>query len=277
VRNLDADTITRAVIARHAGAPDARFRELMTSLVQHLHAFAREVKLSEAEWASGIGFLAETAARRSDAARRDELRLLSDTLGLSTLVAALSQRRPEGCTEASSVGAIDNCEAAAAVGSDHLGAPALPCFVSGRVRSLDGGAVRGALVRVWPGGEAPLATGDDGCFRVRCLAAEPVALPHDGPVGRMLRALGRDAWRPAHLRFEIRAPGFEPLVTQVYRADGAYLDADAAFGVRRSLVADWARHDAGRTPDGGSNDGPFYTLDYEFVLNPCRSGQPAGS
>lgn len=275
MRNLDADTITRAVIARHAGAPDARFRELMTSLVQHLHAFAREVKLSETEWANGIGFLAEAAARRGDAARRDELRLLSDTLGLSTLVTALNQRQPEGCTEPSSVGAID--PEAAAAGSESASTPALPCFVSGRVRGLDGSAVRGARVRVWPGGERPLATGDDGSFRVRCLAAEPVALPHDGPVGRMLRALGRDAWRPAHLCFEIRAPGFEPLATQVYRADGAYLDADAAFGVRRSLVADWVRHDAGRTPDGGSSDGPFYTLDYEFVLNPCRSAQSAGS
>lgn len=276
MRHIDEDTITQAVIARHAEAADARLRELMTSLVQHLHGFAREVQLTEDEWRAGIRFLAEAGSLNQGA--RQELALLSDTLGLSTLVTAMNQRKPAGCTEATPAGA------AHALAVD----PAEPCFVRGRVLSLHGAPLVGAEVQLQPEDAEPgtagasAAAGADakqqppqrvrtdalGRFQFRSVRAGPHPVAQDGPVGRMLQALGRHAWRPAHLHFMVRAPGHETLVTHVFRRGGRYIDSDALFGVRRSLVADWVPHAAGPTPDGSHSDTPFHTLDFDFVLNP---------
>lgn len=269
MRHIDEDTITQAVIARHAGAADARLRELMTSLVQHLHGFARDVKLTDAEWREGIHFLTE--AGRVSTGTRQELALLSDTLGLSTLVTAMNQRKPAGCTEATVSGPCG-----------HAGLePAEPCFVRGRVLSRGGAPLAGAEVQLQPDdadneGHSPqplqrLHTAADGRFQFRSVRAGPHTVAQDGPVGRMLQALGRHAWRPAHLHFKVCAPGHETLLTHVFRRGGRYIDSDAVFGVRRSLVADWLPHAPGATPDGGHSDTPFHTLDFDFVLNPTAS------
>lgn len=258
MRNINADTITQAVIARHAQAGDARLREVMTSLVQHLHAFAREVRLSEAECAAALRFMAE-AGRLSDE-RRPELAWLSDVLGLSALVTAMARPLPAGCTEATVAGP--------GVAPDGGGGD--PCFVRGRVRSADGAPVAGARIEVQPEGDAQTSDAE-GRFRLRSVAAGPTAIPHDGPVGRLLAALGRHPWRPPHLQVAISAPGHAPLRTQLFREGAHYLDSDAAFGVRESLVADWVRHGPGRAPDGSTSDGPFYTLDFDFVLQPLES------
>jgi hydroxyquinol 1,2-dioxygenase len=161
MRNIDEDTITQAVIAAHAGAGDERLRELMTCLVQHLHAFAREVRLTESEWAHGLAFLS-AAARSSDAhsSGRGELALLSDTLGLTMLVTALNQRKPRGCTEATvpepteppairSANAIDACGTVATTtpSGDAV-------YVRGRVHALDGSPIENATVPL-PGAFAP--------------------------------------------------------------------------------------------------------------------------
>ena len=269
---IDEDNITQAVIARHAAAGDARLREVMTSLVQHLHAFAREVRLSEAEWAGGIRFLAECGQRDNGA--RQELRLLSDTLGLSTLATALNQRKPMGCTEASP---------AAPLPAPGGNAAAEPCYVCGQVRALGGAPIAGAVVRIAAGeaegdGEgscgAVLHTDAEGRFVARTRVAAPQSIAQDGPVGRLLQALGRHPWRPAHLHFTITAPGCEPLATQLFRRGDPYLDSDALFGVRNSLVADWVRHEPGRAPDGQASEVPFTTLDFVFTLNPTTGDKP---
>lgn len=269
MRNIDEDNITQAVIAGHAAADDVRLREVMTSLVQHLHAFAREVRLDEREWAEGLRFIAECGGPRG------ELDLLSDTLGMSTLVTAMNRRRPRGCTAATAAGTRHVESASVDDAPDEL------CFVCGRVCALDGKPIAGARIRVWPraatapdaghGNAAQCApaeatSGVDGRFGLACIAAQPLALPQDGPVGRMLRALGRHAWRPAHLRFDVSAPGYERLSTNVFRADDPYLETDAAFGVRSSLIADWVHHPPGRTPDGHDSAVPFYQVDFTFVL-----------
>lgn len=258
MRNINADTITQAVIARHAAAGDARLREVMTSLVQHLHAFAREVRLDEAECAAALRFLAE-AGRLSDDTR-PELAWLADVLGLSALVASMARTAPSDCTEAT----------AAAPGVAPDGHAGEPCFVRGRVRSAAGGAIAGAVVRVRPEGPAQTSDGD-GRFLLRTVASGPIAIPDDGPVGRLLAALGRHPWRPPHLQVAISAPGHAPLQTQLFREGAHYLDSDAAFGVRESLVAEWVRHGPGRMPDGGFGDLPFYTLDFDFVLQPLEA------
>jgi hydroxyquinol 1,2-dioxygenase len=285
VRNLDEDTVTQAVIARLAETPDPRLRQVMTGLVQHLHAFAREVRLTEAEWFEAVRFLTAVGQKCDD--RRQEFILLSDTLGLSMLVTALNHRKPPGCTEATVFGPF-HVEGAPhfPLGADVAnGAKGEPCFVQGRIRSLDGRAVPGAVIEVWqadadgcydvqrPELQAPQARGvlqadGDGGYRFRTIVAEPYPIPTDGPVGDLLRATARHPWRPAHLHFMIRAPGYESLITHVFRDGDRYLDSDAVFGVRSSLVADWVRHEAGAAPDGTTLDRPFYTLDFDFVLNP---------
>jgi len=111
-----------------------------------------------------------------------------------------------------------------------------------------------------------------GAFHIRSIVAQAYPIPHDGPVGRMLEALGRHPWRPAHLHFVVTAPGYERLITHVFRDGDQYLDSDAVFGVRSSLIAQWQRHEPGVAPDGSTPDEPFYSLDFDFVLNPLRAG-----
>jgi hydroxyquinol 1,2-dioxygenase len=270
MRHIDADTITQAVIARYASAGDARLREVMTSLVQHLHAFARDVRLTEAEWAEGVRFLADSG--RDAAQGRPELALLSDSLGLTALVTAVNQRKPKGCTEATlTVPWLAN-----GVPYRAGEGPGEACYVRGSVRALDGTPIAGAEVRVGlPGGDgrAGVSVSDaDGSFLFKTAVAAPQPVVHDGPVGRLLHALGGPPWRPAHLHFTISAPGYERLVTQLFRRDDPYLDADAVFGVRSSLVTDWVRHEPGRTPDGHTSALPFTTLDFTFVLNNTTPG-----
>jgi hydroxyquinol 1,2-dioxygenase len=293
MRHIDEDTITQAVIARHAAARDARLREVVTSLVQHLHAFARDVKLTEPEWAEGVRFLAE-CGRVGTALPQQEVALLSDALGLSMLVTALNHRTPKGCTESTPAGPYFVDGAPRCGQGDDLcpGAAGEPCYVHIRVCSPGGTPIAGAEVQVWqcgadgrydaqdepagPGLRARgrLLTGADGCVHFKTVVAAPHAVAHDGPVGRLLRALGRHPWRPAHLHFMISAPGHERLVTQVYRRGDPYLDADAVFGVRSSLVADWVHHEPGRTPDDHTSDVPFTTLDFTFVLNGSAGDKP---
>ena len=288
MRNLNEDNMTQAVLARHAGMKDARLREIMTSLVQHLHSFAREVKLTEEEWLAGIRFLTDVGHITDD--KRQEFILLSDTLGLSMLVTALNNRKPEGCTEATVFGPFHVGGAPEyALGDDvSNGAKGEPCFVRGVVRDPIGKAVPNATMEVWQAdadgfydvqyagldkhrARGILHTGPDGEFHFRTICAEAYPIPHDGPVGRMLEALGRHPWRPAHLHFMIKADGYETLITHVFRNGDKYLDSDAVFGVRSSLIADWVKHEPGTAPDGACLDTPFYTLDFDFVLN--RAGK----
>jgi hydroxyquinol 1,2-dioxygenase len=287
MQNVDEDTITQIVLARHAEAASPRLKQIMTSVVQHLHAFARDVELTEEEWFKGIQFLTDVGHISDD--KRQEFILLSDTLGLSMLVTALNNRNPRGCTESTVFGPFFVENAPEYQNGDDVGngAKGEPCFVSGRVTGLDGEPVPNARIEVWQAdsdgfydvqyegatsnqGRGMLRSLADGSFHFKSITAESYPIPHDGPVGRMLKALGRHPWRPAHLHFMIEAPGYERLITHVFRSGDEYLNSDAVFGVRSSLIADWQRHEAGHAPDGSEVDTPFSTLDFTFVLN--RSG-----
>jgi hydroxyquinol 1,2-dioxygenase len=290
MRNLNEDNITQAVLARQTGMQDERMREIMTSLVQHLHSFAREVTLTEAEWFAGIRFLTEVGHMCDD--KRQEFILLSDTLGLSMLVTALNNRKPEGCTEATVFGPF-HVEGAPEyrLGDDVAnGAKGEPCFVQGMVRDINGKPIPNATLEVWQAdaegfydvqyagndehrARGVLHSGPNGEFHFRTISAEAYPIPHDGPVGELLKKLGRHPWRPAHLHFMIKAQGYETLITHVFRNGDKYLDSDAVFGVRSSLIGDWVPHEPGTAPDGSRVDVAFYTLDFDFVLNPA--GQPS--
>lgn len=276
MRNLHQDNITQAVIARMANTPDPRLKEIMTALVQHLHAFAREVKLTEAEWFKGIEFLTATGHQCTD--KRQEFILLSDVLGLSMLTVAMNNDKPQGCTEATVFGPFYVEGAPHYENGDDIanGASGEPCQVRGIVRGLNGEPVANAAIEVWQADDeghydvqkselnhaqarGVLRSRADGSFDFRTIVAEAYPIPTDGPVGDMLEATKRHPWRPAHLHFMIKAEGYETLITHVFRDGDPYLDSDAVFGVRQSLVADWVRR-----PDGD------YLLEYDFVLNPVR-------
>jgi hydroxyquinol 1,2-dioxygenase len=276
MRNLNEDTITQAVLGRFTNTPDGRLKEIMTSLVQHLHAFAREVRLTEEEWFQGIQFLTDTGHITDD--KRQEFILLSDTLGLSMLTVALNNKKPAGCTEATVFGPfhVDGAPHYELGADISNGARGVPCLVRGAVRGADGKPVPHASLDVWQSDEdglydvqhpelgraqarGILQADGEGRYHFHSILAVPYAIPHDGPVGRMLDATGRHPWRPAHLHFMITAEGYETLITHVFRRDDPYLDSDAVFGVRQSLIADWKPQ-----ADGS------YLVEYDFVLNPKK-------
>ena len=274
MRNLTQHNITQAVIARFDDTPSQRLKEIFTSLVHHLHAFTREVKLTEAEWFEGIQFLTATGQMCDD--KRQEFILLSDVLGLSMLTVALNHDKPAGCTESTVFGPffVEGAPAYEHGGDVANGAVGDPCEVSGTVRSLNGKVVSDAVIDVWQAdadghydverreldhaqGRGVLRSGAKGEFHFRTIVAEAYPIPVDGTVGKLLAATKRHPWRPAHLHFKIEAPGYETLITHLFRNGDAYLDSDAVFAVRESLVADWVK---------GSDD--IHRLNFDFVLNP---------
>lgn len=277
MRNLDQHTITQEAIDRLAGTPDPRVREVLTSLIRHLHDFAREVNLTEDEWAKGIAFLTATGQKCDD--KRQEFILLSDVLGLSMLTVAMNNAKPPECTEATVFGPFFVDGAPHYENGDDVanGASGEPCEVSGSIRGLDGRPVAGARIDVWQAdaqglydvqrddldtaqGRGVLHADEAGMYRFHTVLAEAYPIPTDGPVGELLTATARHPWRPAHLHFRIEAPGYETLVTHVFREDDKWLDSDAVFGVRQSLIAPWVRRDDGS-----------YALHYDFVLNPVAA------
>ena len=271
---LNANHITESVLERLANTPDPRLKEIMLSLVRHLHGFAREVKLTEAEWLKGIEFLTQTGHITN--AQRQEFILLSDVLGLSMLTVVMNNDKPDACTQATVLGPFHVEDAPHYKLGDDVanGAKGQPCQVQGSVKGVQGEAVAHARIEVWQSDEKGLydvqyadrtqhqargiLTADaQGRFHFQSILAMPYPIPHDGPVGQLLQATARHPWRPAHLHFKIEAPGYETLITHVFRKDDPYLASDAVFGVRESLVTDWLQ-----LSDGS------YQLDFDFVLNP---------
>jgi hydroxyquinol 1,2-dioxygenase len=274
MRNLDEHTITQAVLERFSNTPDPRLKEIIFSLVQHLHDFARDVRLTEEEWLEGIKFLTRAGHITDD--KRQEFILISDTLGLSMLTVAMNNQKPEGCTEATVVGPFHVENAPHYNLGDDVGNGAIgtPCFVKGTIKGLDGEPVSGAHIEVWQSdedgmydvqkpnldhaqGRGVLKADADGNYYFKSILAVAYPIPHDGPVGDMLAATKNHPWRPAHLHFMIKAPGYQSLITHVFRHDDQYLDSDAVFGVRQSLITDWVKQ-----PNGE------YNLEFNFVLNP---------
>jgi hydroxyquinol 1,2-dioxygenase len=278
MRELDEHSITDEVLRRLADCPDPRLHEVLGSLVRHLHGFAREVRLTEAEWAFAIDFLTRTGKMCDD--KRQEFILLSDTLGLSTLVDAINNPPAPGATQSTVLGpffvevAPEAADGADLDPGDAGGGE--PLFVDALVTDPAGAPVGDAVVDVWHSDaegfydtqrpdralarRGRLRTGADGHVRFRTTMPASYPVPEDGPVGDMLRASGRHAWRPAHVHFLIQAPGFRRLATHVFVAGDEYLDSDAVFGVKESLISDFPR---------ASNDGaPGRTLRYRFALTP---------
>lgn len=290
MKNLDERTITQAVIERNSSSSDERLKDVMHSLVQHLHSFAREIELTEEEWDVGIKFLTDVGQICSPT--RQEFILLSDTLGLSTLVIAQNHKKPIGCTEATVFGPfyVSNAPELALGANMSEDVTGTPWFVSGTVKSIDGKIIPNAKVEVWQSdddgfydvqkeglehfeGRAIFKTNEKGEYHFETILPEAYPIPHDGPVGKMLEALNRHPWRPAHLHFMITAPNYERLVTHIFKEEGEYLNSDAVFGVRSSLVAKWVQYENGQDPYGHQHDVPFSTLEFNFILNPTNEAK----
>jgi hydroxyquinol 1,2-dioxygenase len=277
MRNIDEHNITEAVVARLADCKDARLKQVMTSLVRHLHGFARDVRLTEAEWEQAIAFLTATGQKCDD--QRQEFILLSDVLGVSMLTVAINQSRPAGATEATVFGPFHvadapHCDDGADIAQ---GAPGAPLDAEIEVVDLRGQPIAGAEVDTWQADDDGLydvqrpelgttrrARGvfhTDAQGRVRFRSVLPTAypVPTDGPVGQLLLATGRHPWRPAHVHFRISAPGCATLITHLFRDGDAYLDSDVVFGVRSSLVTRFEAGEGGRP----------HRLRHRFVMAPA--------
>ncbi len=277
MRNVTRDNITDVFMGYLGQDTDPRLREVMGSLVKHLHAFAKEVKLTHAEWNEGIRFL-ERAGEISDA-ERHEFVLLSDVLGLSSLVDML-HNRPEG-TSSSVLGPFHISGAPPlAVGGDmrrDYDAPVV--LVEGVINDPQGNPIPGATLDIWqtaPNGlyssqdpdqdtysfHGLQTVGADGRYAFTTVKPVDYTVPSDGPVGDILRACGRHPWRPSHLHFIAEAKGFRPLVTEVFPEDDPYLDEDTVFGVREDLVMRYEEMPAGSFPADGFELSGKVTNDY---------------
>ena len=285
MREFDEKSITQAVIARMADSDDPRFKQVMTSLITHLHDFVREVQLTEAEWITALMFLTETGKTCTD--KRQEFILLSDTLGISILVITLNHPANGGNTDSTVLGPY-YWEGAPEMpaGSDlAIGVKGDPTYYSGRVLGEDGKPIVGAVLDIWSGdGEGTydmqmedavgmkargrIRTDAEGRYSFWSIRPEYYPVPSDGPVGVMLRKMGRHAMRPGHIHMIVSAPGHDALTTHLFAAGSKYLESDAVFGVKDSLITAFARHEPGKAPDGTTRDVPFYTVNYDFRLRP---------
>ena len=283
-RTTAAD-ITAGVIASYNGCSDPRLRELMRALVKHLHAFATEVGLTEDEWAAMIGELTATGHITDD--RRQEFILWSDSLGLSMLVDALANPLPAGATESTVLGPFYVPGSPAREYGESMAAePAgVPAWVHGRVLSVDGAPIAGAELDVWQNGddrlyavqrpEAPedhlrgrYTTRDDGSYAFLAVRPVPYPIPYDGPVGKMLDSTGRHPWRPAHIHMIVRAPGYRSVTTHIFDRDSEYLDSDAVFAVKPSLMREFVTHSPGDPDTPAGVESEWVSCENDIVLAP---------
>ena len=282
-RTTPAD-ITATVLASFDGCPDPRLRELTQALVRHLHGFAVEVALGEDEWRELIAVLTATGHITDD--KRQEFILFSDALGLSMLVDALAHQLPAGATESTVLGPFyvpgspprQYGESMLADSSEGL-----PARVHGRVLDLEGAPIPGAELDVWQNGpdrlytvqrpEAPedhlrgrYLSREDGSYAFVGVRPVPYTIPDDGPVGTMLSATGRHPWRPAHIHMIVRAPGFRTLTTHIFDAESDYLDSDAVFAVKPSLLREFELRSADDPERPRGIDGQWVSVENDIVL-----------
>jgi hydroxyquinol 1,2-dioxygenase len=286
-RNKTEDDITAEVLARFAETPDPRLRRIMLALIHHLHAFVKEVELTEAEWFQAIALLTETG-RLWCSDKRQEFILFSDALGVSMVVDLINHRKPEGATESTVFGPFHRLGAPEMLPGGNIASldkRAAPALVGGRVLDLDGRPIAGALLDVWQAQSNGLydsqdtqveglhmrgkfRTDSEGRYLVRTVRPVHYPIPADGPVGHMLRATGGHPWRPAHIHFVVSAEGYEPVTTHIFDRADEYLESDAVFAVKDSLICDFVRHEVADDAEAARLGvmPPFYTARFDFRL-----------
>ena len=276
-----------AVVESFASTPDERLRTILNSLVRHLHAAVREVEPSIAEWERAIEFLTATGQKCSDV--RQEFILLSDVLGISMLVETINERGAAGATQSTVLGPFHMTKSPRRELGDtiDLVGESEPCVVTGRVVATDGTPLPAAVLDVWQAndhgaydvqepGKQPAGNGrglftadDEGRFWFRTIVPSYYPIPTDGPVGSLLAATRRHPNRPAHIHFIVAADGYRPLTTHIFVADSPYIDSDAVFAVKKSLVTDFDEVDDPEQAGRYQVSNPFRHADVQIVLPPA--------
>jgi protocatechuate 3,4-dioxygenase beta subunit len=285
MRSVTKDNITDVFTSYFGDDTDPRVKEVLSALARHIHDFAREVNLTHDEWRVGIDFL--TRAGEITSPERQEFVLLSDVMGLSSLVDMLHST-PEA-TSSSVLGPfhVSNPPPLAVGGDMKRDYEGETVLAEGTVRDSEGNAIPGAQIDIWqtaPNGmyssQDPeqdihsfhgLMTADEnGRYAFTTVRPVEYTVPSDGPVGDILNATGRHPWRPSHLHYIVTAEGFRSLVTEVFPDDDPYLDQDTVFGVREDLVMTYVQQPAGSFPDGfeisGKVDGSYSRVDFDLIL-----------
>ncbi|SEP67514.1 catechol 1,2-dioxygenase [Streptomyces sp. yr375] len=284
--DFSAETATAAVVDSFARASDPRLRELLSGLVRHLHDFVREVEPTRAEWEQAIAFLTATGQKCDDT--RQEFIMLSDVLGVSMLVEEVNDRKEAAATDSTVLGPFHMVASPPRALGDSidLTGSGEPCLVTGRVVSVDGTPLPGATLDVWQaddhgfydvqqpdeqprGNGRGLFTADaEGRFWFRSCVPSPYPIPTDGPVGALLAATGRHPYRPAHVHFIVTAEGHRPVTTHIFVAGSDYLESDAVFAVRESLVQEFTQVDAPERAAACGLPNPFRQARFDIVLQP---------
>jgi hydroxyquinol 1,2-dioxygenase len=279
MKDLTSDNLTETVLDSFSRCTDPRTREIMTTLVRYLHDFAREVRLTQEEWRKGIEFLTATG-KKCDGIRQEFI-LLSDTLGLSIVLDAINQHGDTTSTDSSLLGPFyrDGVRQAE-FGANIAQTEGEPAHFHGRLIDVQGRPVAGALIEVWQTAANGMYEGQDpeqpegnlrgrfisnaaGEYAFYSLKPTSYPIPTDGPVGQMLVATGRHPMRPAHVHFLIDAPGYETLTTALFSSDDPYVDSDAVFGVKSSLVVDYVLR---------PGEERLFDVERDFVLIPKEQG-----
>ena len=283
------EELVEQAVASFDGAGDERLKQLMQALTRHVHAFIREVRLTEQEWGAAIKFLTDSGHITTDT--RQEFVLFSDVLGASMQTIAVNNQAYGDATEATVFGPffVEGSPEIAQGGDIAQGAAGQPCWVSGTVRDTDGNPIAGAKIEVWEADDdglydvqyddgrtaarAHIISDANGEYRFWCVTPTPYPIPYDGPVGAMLSAVGRSPVRASHLHFMVTAPQKRTLVTHIFVRGCEYLERDSVFGVKESLVKDFVEHPAGEpTPDGREVEGTWRSCDFDIVLAPATAG-----
>jgi hydroxyquinol 1,2-dioxygenase len=284
--------VTAAVLAELARAPNARFREIMTAFVRHLHDFAREVRLTEEEFQAAVGYIVALGKHTTET--HNEAVLMSGSLGFSTLI-CLINNGDNGQTETSQnlLGPFWRMHSPATPNGGSIvrsPTPGPALFVNAWFKDGKGKPVAGAEVDVWqssPEGyyenqdpvqadmnlRGKFTTDRNGQINFRSVKPAGYPIPVDGPVGELLRAQGRHNMRPAHLHVLASKDGFKTLISQVYVPDDPNIETDVQFGVTRHLIGEYVRHDNEPAP-APDVKGPWYSLDYTFTMEAGRSRLP---
>jgi catechol 1,2-dioxygenase len=278
------------VTGSFTATPDPRLKQIMTSLVRHLHGFVKDVEPTEQEWQQAIDFLTDVGHTCDDT--RQEFVLLSDVLGVSMLVDAINHRKPAGSTDSTVLGPFHMVESprrelGADISLDHNGDP---CVFSGRVRSSDGSPLPGARVDVWQANGAGyydvqqpdvqpernlrglFVADEHGDFWLRTVVPRYYPVPDDGPVGRLLAATERHPNRPAHIHVIAEADGHAPVTTHVFVEGSPYLDSDTVFGVKPSLIRPVTVVDDPGRAERFEVTNPFRLIEFEVVLAHVSGG-----
>ncbi|MDA9789777.1 intradiol ring-cleavage dioxygenase [Amylibacter sp.] len=273
------------VIGQNANAKSDRIREVMASITHHLHDIVKEVEPTQEEWMTAIQYLTATGHKCDD--WRQEFILLSDVLGVSMLVDAVNSRRPDGASENTVLGPfhIGGTPEYAMGTNICLDAKGEDMVVSGRILNTDGNPLSNVKIDVWQANDegfydvqqkgiqpdfnlrGVFRTSDDGTYWFKAVRPKHYSIPTDGPVGKLLEELGRHAWRPAHLHFIVSKEGYDEVTTHIFDPDDIYINSDAVFGVKDSLIAEFVKvDDPEHVAKLGFEGFHYWSVEYDFIL-----------